>query len=177
MRNAESNTLHDTLTSYVLIANGVCIISTVITNKTAGETKTGRDQTFPFFLFCNFKPSSSSSLFQTLFSSHIMITPEYNNSRNNNRLLLLMEKATLTFRISQLSNQYFIPSEDMQLLLRTSDLYSCQMRSSRQYDPIHGSNRQVQDSCQLSDTFTILSPLSSLTFLLLDRFLRAQCCP
>lgn len=39
MRSDESNTFHDTLTSYVLITNGVCVISAAVTKGNVLETK------------------------------------------------------------------------------------------------------------------------------------------
>lgn len=39
MRSDESNTFHDTLTSYVLITNGVCVISAALTKGNVLQTK------------------------------------------------------------------------------------------------------------------------------------------
>lgn len=105
-----------------------------------------------------------------------MITPEYNNSRNNNRLLLLMEKASLTFSISQLSNpspvifysfwEYEITPKDIRLVLLSTE---------RQQAIWPHPGEQQASMLTVWHLFTIFSPLSLLTLVLLDRFLRAKC--
>lgn len=50
MRNAESNAFHDTLTSYVLIPNGVCIISSSESKQNHGGDNNRQRLDFPLLL-------------------------------------------------------------------------------------------------------------------------------
>ena len=77
MRNAESNTFHDTLTSYVLIANGVCIISTVKTNKATGDKERQRLD-FLLSVISSPLPSPFLSVLDFILKSHNDFTTSEN---------------------------------------------------------------------------------------------------
>lgn len=113
----------------------VFVSSAVITNRNhRGDKGRQRSEFLSFFFSCFFVISSSllpPHCFRLYFSSHTVNTPEHNNSWNNNGLLPLMGKATLTFRISQLSNQspgifysfrgYAITPKDVRLVFLSNE--------------------------------------------------------
>lgn len=107
-----------------------------------------------------------------------MITP-HNNSRGNNRLLLLMEKATLTFRISQLSNQLlaiFYSFWGFAITLKDIRLVFLSNEKQQKIWP-YPWEQQIGSVLRVTvwHLYNSLTSVSSRTLLLLDRFLRVPC--